>query len=221
LFVATTVAAAMLTPIIRESTLLDALPDPIQWYLRPSPGRTTFTLFPWAGFLLAGAAIGLWIDRAQTPDEERRVALRLGLIGAAVAVAGYVTSFLPPIYNQTSFWTSSPTFFFLRLGILISLLPIGYAWSRAWRGWSPIEEFGVASLFVYWIHVEMVYGVASTAIHRRLSLEQWAVAWIAFAIFLFGLVRLKQRVVDFFRRYRGSGRKMAFSREKRVEFGQG
>ena len=199
LFVVATIAAAMLTPLVRESVALSALPDPIEWYLRPSPGRTTFTLFPWAGFLFAGAAIGVWLDRAQTPGVERRVTILLGLIGVTVATAGYLASLLPPIYRETSFWTSSPTFFFLRLGIIIALLPVAYVWTRAWRGWSPLQEFGVASLFVYWIHVEMVYGVPSAAIHHRLSLEQWGVAWIAFALFLFGLVRLKQRLTGFLR----------------------
>jgi uncharacterized membrane protein len=198
LLVTATIAAAMLTPLIREWAFLGALPDPVEWYLRPSPGRTTFTLFPWAGFLLAGAAIGIWLDRIQTPDEERPVTVRLGLIGVGVALAGYGASLLPPIYRETSFWTSSPTFFFLRLGILVALLPVAYAWSRAWRGWSPVQEFGVASFFVYWIHVEMVYGVPSGVIHHKLSLEQWAVAWIAFTMFLFGLVRLKQRVTQVF-----------------------
>jgi len=198
LFVVVTIAAAMLTPMIRESVVLGALPDPIEWYLRPSPGRTTFTLFPWAGFLLAGVAIGLWVDRAQTPEVEQRVTIQLGLIGVTVAMAGYFASLLPPIYRETSFWTSSPTFFFFRLGILVALLPVGYVWTRAWRGWSPVQEFGVASLFVYWVHVEMVYGVPSAAIHRRLDLAEWAVAWIAFSTFLFGLVRLKQWLGEIF-----------------------
>jgi uncharacterized membrane protein len=198
LFVVVTIAAAMLTPLIRESVFLGAVPDPIEWYLRPSPGRTTFTLFPWAGFLLAGGAIGLWIDRAQNPELEQRVTIQLGLIGVTVAMAAYFASLLPPIYRETSFWTSSPTFFFFRLGILVALLPIAYAWTRAWRGWSPVQEFGVASFFVYWVHVEMVYGVPSAAIHRRLSHEQWAVAWIAFSAFMFGLVRLKQWLGEVF-----------------------
>src|SRR5262245_31756237 len=60
-FASAAIAVAMLTPIVRVTPLLAALPDPIEWYLRPDPGRTTFTLFPWAGFLFAGAAIGLWL----------------------------------------------------------------------------------------------------------------------------------------------------------------
>ena len=42
------------------------------------------------------------------------------------------------------------------------------SWSRL-PGRSPMQEFGIASLFVYWIHVEMVYGVVSTPIHRQLT----------------------------------------------------
>lgn len=190
------VAAAMLTPLIRVTPLIASLPDPIEWYFRPEAGRTTFTLFPWAGFLLAGVAVGLWLDRTRVAVDEQRVLRRLGLIGVLIALAGYGASFLPPIYEETSFWTSSPTFFFLRLGLLIAALPLAYAWT-AWRpGRSRIVEFGIASLFVYWIHVEMVYGVPSLPIHRRLTFGQAIVAFVLFSFFLFWLVKVKDRLVS-------------------------
>ena len=47
------------------------------------------------------------------------------------------------------------------------------------------------SLFVYWIHVEMVYGFFSRPIRRGLSLEGALAAYVLFTVFLFGLVRLK------------------------------
>jgi peptidoglycan/LPS O-acetylase OafA/YrhL len=121
--------------------------------------------------------------------------LALAAIGAAVAIGGYAASFLPPIYEQTNFWTSSPTFFFLRLGVLITVLPLAYAWNLL-PGRSPLSEFGRSSLFVYWIHVEMVYGVVSTPLHRALSLQQAIIAFAIFSLFLFGLVKLKERVVE-------------------------
>jgi uncharacterized membrane protein len=194
LLAAAAVAAAVLTPVIRVTEVLSLLPDPIEWYFRPVPGRTTFTLFPWGGFLLAGTAIGLWLEAARTDAQERRVNLALALLGPAMAVAGYAASYLPPIYEQTNFWTSSPTFFFLRLGILIAMLPAAYAWNLL-RGWSPLRDFGLSSLFVYWIHVEMVYGVVSAPLHRRLPFEQAVAACALFAVFLFGLVKLKETVV--------------------------
>src|SRR5262245_34361612 len=60
-FGAIAVAIAMLTPLVRTTGLLDVLPDPVEWYFRPTPGRTNFTLFPWAGFVFAGALGGTLI----------------------------------------------------------------------------------------------------------------------------------------------------------------
>src|SRR4030095_7761024 len=68
-----TLLVAMITPVVRSSPWLSPIPDPIEWYLRPLPGRGTFTLFPWASFLLAGAAVGLWLDSVRTPGDERRI----------------------------------------------------------------------------------------------------------------------------------------------------
>jgi uncharacterized membrane protein len=44
LFGALSIATAMLTPIVRLTPALDWLPDPVEWYFRPSPTRTNFTL---------------------------------------------------------------------------------------------------------------------------------------------------------------------------------
>jgi uncharacterized membrane protein len=189
------IAAAMTTPLVRVTPLLAPLPDPIEWYFRPDPGRTTFTLFPWAGFLLAGCAIGLWLDRVTDKTGERRMIVVLAALGTAVAAAGYAAVFLPPIYAVTEFWTSSPTFFFIRLGLLMAAVSVAYIWMVWIPGRSPIVEFGVASLFVYWIHVEMVYGSPSLPLHRRLTFEQALVGYMLFSALLFWLVTVKGRLV--------------------------
>jgi uncharacterized membrane protein len=194
------VAVAMFTPIVRETTMLDWLPDPIEAYVKPIPAYSGFTLLPWAGFVLAGAAAGLWLDAARTPRDERRVMLWLALLGPALIAAGYSLSLLPPIYRHTSFWTSSPTFFALRVGVLVAAIPLAYAWTALARGRSWIQELGIASLFVYWIHVEMVYGFLTWPIHRRLTFEQAVLAFAAFTVILYGLVKLKDRVLTARRR---------------------
>jgi uncharacterized membrane protein len=193
---AAVVTAAMLTPALRTADLLALLPDPVEGYLRPVAGTTTFTLFPWAGFVLAGGAIGLWLDAARTPRQERLVNGALAVIGALVALGGYGASFLPSLYEEASFWTSSPTFFFVRLGILLLLLPVAYVWNGLFSGRSPLAEFGRSSLFVYWIHVEMAYGVISTPLHRRLPLEMAMFGLALLSVFLFALVKVKARVLE-------------------------
>ncbi|HSK11295.1 MAG TPA: heparan-alpha-glucosaminide N-acetyltransferase domain-containing protein, partial [Vicinamibacterales bacterium] len=44
LFASAAVAFALIAPPIRTTTLIDWLPDPMEWYLRPVAGRTNFTL---------------------------------------------------------------------------------------------------------------------------------------------------------------------------------
>ena len=202
LLAAAAVAATMLTPIVRTSGLVAWLPDPVEWYLRPRAGGQTFTLFPWAGFLLAGAALGVWLDAARSPRSERLANMAIGAAGIAMALGGYLASFLPPLYAQASFWTSSPTFFFVRLGLVTALVPFAYVWNLL-PGRSPLQEFGRSSLFVYWIHVELVYGIATAALHRALP---FGAAWIGFVLVslaMFGLVKLKNR-------WGGSPRRLAW-----------
>ena len=183
------------TPVVRAAPLLASLPYPIQWYFKAVPGSGAFTLFPWVGFLLSGAVIGLWLDHTRGGDNERRTIIVMAMVGPVITMCGYLATYFPSVYADTSFWTGSPTYFFVRLGILVTAIPVGYAWNARFQGQSPLRDFGVASLFVYWIHVEMVYGVASFWLHKALTLEQAALSYLAFIVFLFGLVKLKDRIL--------------------------
>ena len=88
---------AMSTPLVREWSLLSRLPDPIEAYIRPLPGRTNFALFPWAAFVFAGAIAGELIHAAVSIATERR--LQVGLFVAGVAGIGiaYAASLQPSI----------------------------------------------------------------------------------------------------------------------------
>lgn len=205
LFGIATVAVAMTTPLIREAGMLAALPDAIEAYIRPLPGRTNFALFPWAGFLLAGAIAGELVHAARTEAEERRLQAGLLLAGIGGIVAGYAASFQPAIYPVANFWTSSPTFFFIKLGIATAMLPIARAVDLfhllvlKWRGWEPgtvIATLGRASLFVYWIHVEMVYGVIGRPLRRMLPLEASLTATAVLCLILYGIVRWRDRALQ-------------------------
>jgi uncharacterized membrane protein len=192
---AAALACTMATPLIRGTPLLDAVPGPIESYLRPIPGRTTFTLFPWAGFLFAGGAAGLVLDAVRTADAERRACVRLGMLGLALGVGGYAASFLPSIYPSSEYWTSSPTYFFVRLGVLLLSVPLAYLWVQHTPGWSPLVDFGRSSLFVYWVHVELVYGVVSRPLHRALPFPAAILAFVVFTVLMLVLVKAKERVV--------------------------
>jgi hypothetical protein len=210
IFAIATAAVAMTTPLVREAGMLAMLPDAIEAYIRPLPGRTNFALFPWTAFLLGGAIAGELVHAVRDARDERRLQAGLLIAGIGGMVAGYAASFRPSIYPVANFWTSSPTFFFIRLGICTAMVPIAWgidrfhAFARAtWSSYFPapdvpgrvIATLGRSSLFVYWIHVEMVYGVASAAIHKRLTFEQAVLAFVLFSAFLFGVATLKDAIV--------------------------
>jgi uncharacterized membrane protein len=201
LFAAAAVAICLASPVVRVTPLLAWLPDPVEWYLRPSPGRTNFTLFPWAGFVFAGAAVGEVIDGLRSAGRARRLQLMLAVAGGLLVWGAHQASYHSPLHPQSQYWTTSLSFFFLRVGLLVLLLPLGYLCEHApdrrkFSDWSPLEELGRSSLFVYWIHVEMVYGFFSRPIRRALSFEGALAAYVLFTIFLLGVVRMKNWIVE-------------------------
>jgi uncharacterized membrane protein len=193
LYAGATAAFTMLTPLVRESSWVGWLPDPIEWYLRPAPNRTTFALFPWAGFLTAGAFAGEWLDAGRPAPAERRVQWGFASLACACVAAGYAASLLPSIYETAQFWTSSPTFFLIRLGLCLAFIPAAWLVPLTWE---PLVTLGRSSLFVYWIHVEMVYGAAAIPLRRSMPWEMSVTAAVLLCVLLYGLVRLKNRMME-------------------------
>jgi uncharacterized membrane protein len=208
IFALATAAVAMSTPLIREAGILAMLPDPIEAYIRPLPGRSNFALFPWTGFVLAGAIAGELVHAAREARDERRLQAGLIIAGLGGIIAAYAASFRPSLYPVSNFWTSSPAFFFIRLGICTSMMPIAWsidrfhAFARAtWAGYfqAPdvpgrvIATLGRSSLFVYWIHVEMAYGGIAKPIKRTLPLELSLLATVALCALLYAIVKWKDR----------------------------
>jgi uncharacterized membrane protein len=209
LFAVATTIVTMSTPLIREAGVLAALPDPIEAYIRPLAGRSTFALFPWAGFLLAGAIAGELVHAARTRAQELRLQAALAVSGLGGIAIAYAASFQPSIYPVANFWTSSPTFFFIRLGICAAMVPVasaidafhGAVRARFPRAFAPdtpgrvVATLGRSSLFVYWIHVEMVYGVLGRPLRRQLPLEASLIGTAVLCGLLYLIVRWKDRVM--------------------------
>ena len=188
---------AMVTPIVRTLSGVGRLPIWVQWYLRPWGEHTTFTAFPWVGFVFAGVAYGALLAAVERRDE-RRLQIIGAVVGGLLVWLGFYMSARPSIYAQSSFWTSSPTWFAIRLGIMMMVLTLLYGAAdlgsqigvtAAW-----LARLGRSSLFVYWIHVELVYGYASRWWRGRLPLWGTALAYVAFVLLMYGAVALRDVV---------------------------
>lgn len=189
---------ALVTPVIRTASWLPILPPVVQWYISPAGNHSTFTLFPWAGFVFAGAAYGTLLA---LPDRmfESRTLRRLALAGLVVAAGSYYASFQPSVYASSAFWTTSPTYFGLRAGLMMAAMAGVHALTplslRLPAPLAVLGRLGRHSLFVYWIHVELVYGYATALVHHRLPLWLNAMAYVALCALMYWSLDVRDRVV--------------------------
>jgi uncharacterized membrane protein len=207
LFLAVGATAALAAPVVMSWEGWSIwLPQAVALYVKPVPGRSIFTLLPWSAFFFFGAAAGIWLEEGGTSSERRQANLLMA-VGAGVAVLAYGGSWLPSIYQSSDFWTTSPAFFFLRLGALLAAVGAASALSRL-AEMPLLRQLGISSFFVYWIHVEMVYGVPSRALHQALPFWEGLGLWAVLCGVLALLVKAKLVVMTSLKARRGNGVKL-------------
>ena len=80
--------------------------------------------------------------------------------GALLLACQYFANGPHRLYAKSEFWLNSPAQVLSKLGVTLLVLAFGFLWTRygAKPGWSWVRQFGTASLLVYWVHIELVYG---------------------------------------------------------------
>ena len=137
------------------------LPSFVLTYLNGNDHPRYFSIFPWAAFTLAGITFGYVLleakERIDEPEFFQRVAAA-GICAYAVSAAMSLSSIFE--YGFYDYSLTSPHYFLVRLGWVLLILYGAYLWSARSRPnrWSPVVLLGQASLLVYWVHIEIVYG---------------------------------------------------------------
>src|SRR5580658_1848782 len=164
---AATATIALLTPPLYTTWRPTWLPWPLESYIDGchnlgTPQPWLFPLFPWAAFAFAGLAAGFIIFSDQARNRTAETLAIFAAVGAAAILAARQldhSSFY--LYSTYDYWHTSPNFLMMRVGLLLAIAFVSYAWCR-WglgsRGFSPLIQLGQTSLLVYWVHIEFVYG---------------------------------------------------------------
>ena len=172
IFIAVAVALAIscLSPLLWTVWRPAWLPWPLETYIdgfhnlgTSQPGL--FPLFPWSGFAFAGLATGFMLQSRWVRAREAKVFAGAGVFGLAlIELSRWLDAQSWQVYPVYDYWHTSPEFFIVRVGMLLVILTASYAWCRwgagEW-GFSPLILLGQASLLVYWVHIEFVYGRVS------------------------------------------------------------
>lgn len=181
----TALLISLLTPPLWTTWRPNWLPWPLESYVNGvhnlgAPQAWLFPIFPWAAFAFAGLAAGFILQSRWAGE---RPAAPFFLAGAGGAVLIAVTRWLDArpgqFYAVYDYWHTSPNFFLLRLGMLLVILTAAYSWCRwvdigfASGPWSfsPLIQLGQASLLVYWVHIEFVYGRLSILPKHNVSIR--------------------------------------------------
>ena len=169
-------AIALVTPPLYTTWRPTWLPWPLESYIDGchnlgAPQPWLFPIFPWSAFAFAGLAAGLILfndllfsrlfkDRARDHTAET-LAFFAAIGAAAILVARQLDHSSFHLYSTYDYWHTSPNFLMVRIGLLLVITFLSYAWCRwglATRGFSPLIQLGQTSLLVYWVHIEFVYG---------------------------------------------------------------
>jgi uncharacterized membrane protein len=202
----TALAISVLTPPLWTTWRPDWLPWPIESYINGVqksgvPRAWLFPIFPWGAFAFAGLAVGFILQSPWARGRETKIFLALGITGALLAEFAHWFDHRPfQLYSTYDFWHTSPQFFLIRLGLLMVILWAGYTWCR----WGPVQRFfsplvllGQASLLVYWVHLEFVYGRVSILSKRSESIGTASlgllIIFLAMLSLAFARTRMKGR----------------------------
>jgi len=194
---------SLLTPLLWTTWRPHWLPWPLESYINGvhnlgTPQPWLFPVFPWAAFAFAGLAVGFILQSSWTRRHEGSIFLALAVAGILlVEVARWFDAQPRQIYPVYDFWHTSPNFFLIRLGMLLVILWASHAWCRwgagQW-GFSPLIELGRASLLVYWVHIEFVYGRFSILSKHAVDIRTASLGLCVIFLAMLGLAVVRTRM---------------------------
>jgi hypothetical protein len=169
-------AIVYLTPLFWKTQLV--LPSIISSAVNGLSG-SPFPLFPFAGFLLAGTCVSwLFLRSVQNGGERKFIGWLMFVGGSLIAISTFLATLSSETYSEYSFWSTSPNYFWIRLGILLLMLSgLWYleellakhgstvAWMPSW-----LVMLGVESLFVYIAHLLVLCGWVT---NTEFNFRQW------------------------------------------------
>lgn len=199
----TALLISLLTPVLWTTWRPTWLPWPLESYIDGvhnlgTPQAGLFPVFPWAAFAFAGLAVGFILQSPGARNRGARAFFSLGLAGVGlIGLARWLDARPRQIYAVYDYWHTSPSFFLIRVGMLLMILTASYAWCR-WgagqRGFSPFILLGHASLLVYWVHIEFVYGRVSILPKHAMTINGASVGLLVIFLAMLALAYVRTKM---------------------------
>jgi Heparan-alpha-glucosaminide N-acetyltransferase, catalytic len=202
------VLIALVTPLLYTTWRPTWLPWELESYIDGchnlgAPQPWLFSIFPWAGFAFAGLAAGVVLLSDWGREKTAQLLAWFAAVGAiSVLIARQLDHSSFQLYAVYDYWHTSPNFFMMRVGLLLMIAFLVYAWCRwglAAKGagiwsFSPLIQLGQTSLLVYWVHIEFVYGRFSLLPKRAVGIATATRGLLEICLFMLILSMLRTRI---------------------------
>jgi len=188
-----------LGPIIGPAHFPHFLPRPLTSYFGGQRPMAWFPLFPWLAWPLVGVALGhYWVRTSRRAHGQTIAFVTTGAVGLAMTFAVMLVRRHNPYiirYPSDLVQQMGPGTFFYRLGTMGPLALGAYLFTLIFArfDFSIMRQFGQTSLLVYWVHVELVYGLLLGRLHGKLSMFWATVGLILMTAAMLGLSILRTK----------------------------
>ena len=187
------IVTVLVTPLVWDVNFLHFTPV-LFAQLSNSLHGSPFPLFPFLAYLFAGVAVSRKFIVAAEAGAVARFMKRMALGGGLAIAAGLLSTAVPfSFYPTYNFWYTSPSYFLIRLGLLFVIAPAVWL-AGEWAGprIRPLLILGKESLFVYVLHLLVLYGSVinpglnlASLLPARLALMESAGVFIALGLLMF------------------------------------
>ncbi len=196
-------AIALATPPLWTTSRPTWLPWPLESYINGchnlgAPQPWLFPIFPWSALAFAGLAAGFLLFSQPARANVTKAFVICGISGATLILFARMLDHSGiQLYRVYDYWHTSPNFLLTRVGILLVIALLSYAWCRwgiaTWR-FSPLIQLGQTSLLVYWVHIEFVYGRFSILPKRTVGIRTASLGLLTIFLMMLALSLLRTRV---------------------------
>jgi uncharacterized membrane protein len=206
-YVTLAIGTAALIALVTPPLWTTHQPRWLPWYLESyingvhnlgTPQPWLFPAFPWVAFAFTGLGFGFLIFSPWASEHESTAFGVTGLAGILFVLVGRWLDAMPrQLYAVYDFWHTSPTFFLIRIGVILGIVFLAFAWCRwgaALKGFAPVIELGRTSLFIYWLHIEFVYGRFSILAKHSQSIPAATAGIVAIFIAMVAVAAIRNRV---------------------------
>jgi uncharacterized membrane protein len=149
----------IVTPYVWQYDFMKIFPSEIATLFNKKYG-SLFPLFPWLSYVFLGCFMSNLLLQKIRSGNEGDILKKFSIIGSIIIFIGAIVEILSiPTTEYYDFWYTSPNIFMIRFGAVFIFIYLLWLLERKYNYKMKIfGVFGRESLFVYVVHLLVVYG---------------------------------------------------------------